>query len=384
MSTEIKMPNLSQTTDEVKLLRWLVKAGDTIKKGDILCEVETDKVNMDVESFEGGVVLRLLSEPQDMVEAGQVIAIIGEPGEKTDTQADIKQEEGIKTKNLIPPDKKGARMPEAYQTGKKVKATRLVSNMAEKNNIDLREIKGTGPRGIITTDDLKKHMGEIKEGLKSKSPNVIELNSNQLAVTANISKSKKEVPHYYINTKVIADRMLDLIEEGGFSVYSCIISTLARVLKEFPYLNSTYREGRIHISSSINVGFAVAKGKELYVPVIKEADNIGIEEIDKKVREMVQRVKNGELSLSDVSGGTVTVSNLGIYDIDSFYGVINYPQALLITIAKIGRELLIEEDDRMVIKNTFNLSASLDHRIANGAEAAGFLSKLKKKIEEEI
>jgi len=384
MSIEIKMPNLSQTTDEVKLLKWMVKAGDSIKKGDVLCEVETDKVNMDVESFTEGLVLEIISEPQDMVQAGQVIAIIGEPGENTDKAAATNREKNIGAKKHIKPVEKDISTSKDHQAGKKIKATRLVLNMAEKNNIDLKEVQGTGPRGIITADDLKRHMEKDKGRAEVKRSNVIELNSNQLAVTANIAKSKKEIPHYYINTKVIADRILELIEQKGLSVYSCIIGSIAKALKDFPHLNSTYRDRRIHISPSINIGFAVSKGKELYVPVIKEADSLGISDIDNKVREMVQKVREGELSLSDVSGGTVTVSNLGIYDIDSFYGVINYPQALLIAMAKIGKELLIEEDNSMVIKNTFNLSASFDHRIANGAEAAGFLGKLKKTIEEEI
>jgi len=379
MAIEIKMPNLSQTTDEVKLINWVVKVGDEVEKGDILCEVETDKVNMEVESFAEGTVLKILYEPDDMISSGEVIAYIGSPGEIIEEEEKEEKEEALKEES----EKRQTPSRDIPEKEGSFRATKLVRNMALKKGIDLSKINGSGPRGTIVREDLEKYMDEKEGQTKNGKKKVIELSSNRLAVSANITKSKKDIPHYYLNTIVKAGRVLDH-KNKGLSIDACIISCTSKAIKDFPQLNSTYKDKKIHLIPEINIGFAVAKDDELFVPVIKEADKMNIGLIDKTLKELVRRVKSEEVSLNDVSAGTVTISNLGIYDIDSFYGVINYPQALLITIGRIKKEVFVEENNSMVIRDVFNLSASFDHRIANGAIAAKFLTRLKSIIEKEI
>ena len=390
MSTEIKMPNLSQTTDEVKLLRWLVKEDDNVNKGDLLCEVETDKVNMEVESFASGTVLKLIGKPGDQVKTGTAIVILGQKGEKPSSDNSSGNQD-IKDNDI----KISEKIEGEINTKKNnsIRATKLVQRIADKENIDLSKIKGSGPRGTIVKDDLKKYINQQKEESSietKKEQHVYDLTPNQQAVSINNIESKNKIPHFYLKTTVIADSILENKEkqkknrETSISMYSYFIYAAVKALKEFPKLNGLFKNNKIFWDESINVGFAVAHEEELYVPVLKETGRKDIFEIDNAVKELLAKVRNKKLGPADVSGGTITLTNLGVYDIDDFYGIINFPQAVLLAIGKISKILHIDENNNMSIKNSLKLSGSFDHRIANGAVAALFINKVKEVIEKEI
>jgi len=388
MAVEIKMPNLSQTTDEVKLLRWMVKEGDRVKKGDILCEVETDKVNMEVESFADGVVLKLDGKQDQQIKTGSVIAVLGEKGEITSSAA-VSKEENFKKEEIPEREvkKEDHRIPEKDLS--KIKATKLVQRLADKNNVDLSEVKGTGPRGIITKKDLEDHINNKKGDTGSSKGGIEEywsLTPNQQAVSANIYKSKTSIPHYYLKTEVLADSLLKsrnaVGDSGKISMYSYFIYYCAKALEKFPRLNGYFKDNKIYRNPRINIGFAVAADDELYVPILKDANKKQLQEIDQEVKRLAARARDKKLEPGDISGGTFTISNLGIYPIDEFYGVINYPQAVLLAIGKIGKILKVTDDNTIAIRNVFNITGSFDHRIANGAQAASFLTEIKRLLEE--
>ena len=404
MTTEIRMPNLGQTTDEVKLLKWYIKKGQKVKKGDLLCEVETDKTTMDVESFEEGIVLKLNAEPDSVINAGSVIVVLGDSGKKAELKVEIedKKEAQHITKEEGKPKQSNKDLNKAKTFNElsfDVKATKLVKNIAIKKNIDLGKVKGTGPRGMVTKSDL----GEYLESIKTRSlieekkdtelketEEVYALTPNQQAVSANLSKSKRNIPHYYLKTTVAADNLVikreKIKEKTGksISMYSYFIYAAAKSLKKFPRLNGYFKDNKIYLYRNINIGFAVAEEDELYVPVIRNANVKEITEIDTEVKFLVSKTQDKRLEREDISGGTFTISNLGTYPIDEFYGIINFPQAVLLAIGKIGKILKIEEDNKMSIKSTFTIAGSFDHRIANGVQAAEFLAEVKKILEEEI
>ncbi|MBU4293088.1 MAG: 2-oxo acid dehydrogenase subunit E2 [Actinobacteria bacterium] len=404
MTTEIKMPNLGQTTDEVKLLKWYIKKGQKVKKGDLLCEVETDKTTMDVESFAEGTVLKLNVEPDSIITAGSIIAVLGDPDEKVEPKIEIedKKEDQYVTgreRKPKPSNKDLNKAKTLNELSSNIRATKLVKNIAIKKNIDLRKVKGTGPRGIITKSDLAKYLQLFKSRplieekkdmeLKEKEEVYI-LTPNQQAVSINLSKSKSSIPHYYLKSTVIADNLVmkreKIKEKTGraISMYSYFIYAAARALKKFPRLNGYFKDNKIYFYRNINIGFAVAEEDELYVPVIHDADKKEISEIDAEVKWLISKTQNKKLERQDISGGTFTISNLGAYPIDEFYGIINFPQAVLLAIGRINKILRIEDDNKMSIKNAFTVSGSFDHRIANGAQAAAFLEEVKKILEEEI
>jgi len=403
MTTEIKMPNLGQTTDEVKLLKWHIKEGQKVKKGDLLCEVETDKTTMDVESFAEGIVLKLNAEPDSVISAGSVIAVLGDFGEKAELKVEIedKKEDKHITKEERKPKQSNKDLNKAKtlnELSSDVKATKLVKNIAIKKNIDLGKVKGTGPRGMVTRSDLEEYLESVKtrsliEEKKDtelkETEEVYALTPNQQAVSVNLSKSKSNIPHYYLKTTVIADNLIAKREKSkqetgkAISVYPYFIYAAARALKKFPRLNGYFKDNKIYLYRNINIGFAVAEEDELYVPVIHDADKKEITEIDTEVKFLVSKTWNKRLEREDISGGTFTISNLGTYSIDEFYGIINFPQAVLLAIGKISKTLKIEDDNKMSIKSAFTIAGSFDHRIANGVQAAEFLGEIKKILEKE-
>lgn len=371
------MPNLSQTTDEVKLVRWLVKEGDKLKKGDLLCEVETDKVNMEVESFTDGTVLKINTEEGRQVKTGEVIAVLG----KGDEAVEKIPKEG--KDKVTQKENQAAKKP-----GPKIRATKLVERLADKKNIDLSKLAGTGPRGTITKADLEDYIKseDSTESSLGKPEDFWELSPNQQAVSANLSKSKKEIPHFYLKAEVSAEAILAIRNsaegENKLSFYSYLVYCSAKALKKFPQLNGYFKDRRIYKNRHINIGIAVASGDELYVPVVKDADKKTLHEIDSEVKRLAARAQNKKLKPEDISGGTYTITNLGIYPVDEFYGVINYPQAALLAVGKIQKVLKVDEAENISIRSVFNITFSFDHRIANGARAASFLGQLKKLIEE--
>ncbi len=375
MAIEIKMPNLSQTTNEVKLLKWLVKEGDEVKKGDPLCEVETDKVNMEVESFTDGIVLKINAKKDQQVKTGEVIAIFSKKNKEIKKTSEERKDKATQKK------KEATEKPTP-----KIKATKLVERLADKSNIDLSKVKGTGPRGIITKVNLEDY---IKDGTKagiSEQENFWKLSPNQQAVSANLSKSKKEIPHFYLKAEVLAEALLASRNSAGdekkLSIYSYLVYCSAKALQRFPQLNGYFKDNRIYKNSHINIGIAIASGDELYVPVIKDANEKTLHQIDSEVKWLASKAQDKKLKPEDISRGTYTITNLGIYPVVEFYGVINYPQVALLAVGKIRKVLKVDEDNNISIKSVFNITFSFDHRVANGARAASFLGQLKKFLEE--
>jgi len=375
MASEIIMPPLSQTTDEVTLIGWLVKEGDRVNRGDPLCEVETDKVTMEVESFTGGTVLKICSEPDTVVTVGSVIAVVGEPGEKV-------------------PDLAVGFKATPTETG--IKATLLVRNLARKRNIHLQNITGTGPEGLITRADLDNfEKSGIRAGVEISQPASAEtgeilLSRNQFVVAKTLAKSKAEIPHYYLKFTVYTDNLFawreqhKLSDGSKISVTSILIYALAKTLRRHPKFNSYFKEDRIVLQKEININCAVAAGDELYVPVIKTADLKEIKEIDTELKWLAAKARNGELESQDILGGTFTITNLGMYPVDEFGAIINPPQAGIIAVGKMEKRLYIDDNNCMMIRTACTVTGSFDHRIVNGALGAEFMSTLKQIIEEEM
>ena len=413
MSKVITMPQLSQTTDEVRLIKWLVELGQNVKRGQALCEVETDKTNMELESFESGYVLKLLAESGQMIFAGQAIAVLGEKNEKA--EEDICQDKKINTEEQktgeqpVRSDDKpdtagGSILSKEAKTDRKdifltedVKASAIVKNIAKIKNIDLHFVKGTGPQKIITKDDLERF---IKESTSADQQEEYILSDNQMAAARNLTASKSEIPHYYIKTNICADSVLKWRENNTIlksavsslksdsvskiSMYAILISAVADALKKFPKLNGYFRENKIVLRKNISIGFAVAQGEELFVPVVKNADSKSIFEIDTEIKSLIAKAGLQRFDEGDLSGGTFTISNLGMFDVDEFCAIISPPQAGILAVGKIRKALYVDEFEKISIRNEFSVTGSFDHRIVNGKSGAEFLQEFKKTIEEKI
>lgn len=382
MITEIKMPQLGQTSDEVRLIRWLVKMGDKVKKGQALCEVETDKTVMEMETYVEGTVLKLCAEPDSFIKTGTMVAMIGDKDDKIDeggqTVDNTLKNDKIKTQDSLKANKTEDRV-----SGKKdsIKATRLVENLANKKNIDLSKVIGTGPRELITKEDLNNYERSLASSGKEE---VIELSKNQAAVGVNLSRSKTEIPHFYLKREVDAEKFLKIKNSGhDISMYSALIYATAKALKQMPLLNGYFKDNKVFFRKDINICFALSVGDELYVPVIKDADKKSIIEIDKELKAL--SIKAGKkLEAKDLSGGTFTITNLGMFGIDEFAAIINPSQSGIFSIGKFKKVPYIDKDGKLAVKDLFTLSGSFDHRYVNGKSGAEFIDIFCRVFEENL
>lgn len=397
MPYEIKMPQLSQTTDEVKLVRWIVKEGDTVKKGDILCEVETDKTTMDVECIEDGIILQLLVEPESETVADTTIAVLeveGQPEPHADRRSQADQgsatdRRSVSDRKESVTDRKSVDNRQEAATPAQIRATRLVKNLARKRKIDLHGVVGTGPGGLITRNDLDSHTQDVQEAVPETESETV-LSPVQKVVVQNVTKSKREIPHYYLKSTVYMDALKAHREEGKrsdrspISLDSYFIFASARVLIQYPKLNAYFHHDKIMHASAINIGFAVASGEDLFVPVIKNADRKTLQQIDAEVRHLTEKVKSNTLESADLNDCTFTITNLSAFGIDEFYAVISLRQSGVLAIGRLQKLLHVDRQDRINIRTACTITGSFDHRVINGAQAAGFIRKVKNTIERDL
>ena len=413
MATEVKMPPLSQTTDTVTLVEWLVQEGDSVKKGQPIADVETDKVTMQVESFTAGTVLKCVCPAGTEVPVGDIIAYIGEAGEKVPDSA-----AASKAASPAPAEPGGTRNEAAGTAGTAgsqvrgrpaledgIKATPLVQNFASKRGVDLSRVEGTGPKDLIVKADVVRYLEQggaavsaavgpaatgttAAAGAAPLESTEKTLSRNQQSVANNLSRSVQEIPHYYVRSTVYLDAALHWREnhQKGIkvSIYSLYVYAAAKALKSFSGINGYFAGQTHYVYRDINVGFAVAHRNELYVPVIKLADTKSIEEIDRDVRWLTAKAQNGKLEPDDITGGTFTISNLGVFPVDDFSAIISPGQAAIIAIGRNHKQLIVDDHDRMQVRQCVNLTGSFDHRIINGAEGAAFLERMKGILEKEI
>ena len=384
---EIKMPNLSQTTNEVMLINWLIEPGDIVKKGQPLCEVESDKSVMEIESFTSGTVIQLLAEANTSIEAGTVIAIIGKPGEKIEKTQNILEKKQVNNIDKKETDKINVEKKEEER--KTVRVSAMVKNLAAKKNVDLLKIKGSGPNNLITLADLNDY---IKYGEKKEKHKVMieeeHLSQYQISTARNLTLSKSSIPHYYLRTEILMDDIfklranLKLKQTKKISMYSFFIYAVSRALREVPRVNAYFKNNKVIYFKEINIGIAISAGNDLYVPVIKNSDQKEIEKINKEVIELIKKTKDRNLTPDEIAGGTFTISNLGTHEIDEFYPIINPPQAGILGIGKAKKAFLIKNDNSFDVRSVCRIGGCFDHRVVNGEQGAEFMDKLKKILEE--
>ncbi len=393
MATEIKMPPLAQTANELRLIRWMVQEGQEVKRGDPLCEVESDKSVMPLESFESGTLLKRFVAEDTIVQVGAVIAILGKQGEVVTEAGNLPS-----PKSEAPaeePKPKPSRHSPA-QKADAVRATRLVRHMASRMNVDLSQVKGSGPQGLITRKDLEQSSAvprvEVEEQAAQQPAKTAAgvLSPQQRVIARNLAYSKAHIPHYYVRMEIETDAMLRWREmnphpDGRKVSYDAIfLHGVARVLGRFPRLNDGFQNSEIVSHRDINIGFAVAVGTDLVVPVVRNADQKGIREIDHEVGWLTAKARNRKLDPEDQAGGTFTITNLGMYPVQDFSAIINPHQVSILAFGRIHKSLQVDSANTMKVISALTVTGSFDHRAINGAQAAEFLAAFKAVIEREL
>jgi len=421
------MPKFGFTQEESEILEWLNEEGDNVEKGDPVAVVSTDKISMEVEAPETGILSGIRYQIGDTVPVTEIIAYILQPGEKLPeikktvkkskeskrVEEKIKKSATLIAKKLI--EEKSLDIHDLTGTGEKgkitkedvqkflsqkkvlqgkVKATPAARRIGKEENISLLEINGSGPDGRIQADDVKQKILSSTKTIIGSDVSIIKtipLIGMRRTIAQTMQRSMQEAPHMTLQIDIHMDALENLRKELNVeqekknekvSLTAFITKAVALSLKGNPILNSQYSEKEIKILGEIHIGIATALDEGLIVPVIHNADRKDIRQISREIIDLAERARNAKLKQKDLSNGTFTISNLGMYGIDRFTAIINPPQSAILAVGKMNRYFVPADNNIPAIKKviTFNLSA--DHRVMDGAQAAKFLSDLKNIISE--
>jgi len=415
MAKILDMPKLSPTMEEGRLATWHKKEGDTVGIDDLLAEVETDKATMEFRSFDKGTILKLLVEPGSMVVLGQPVAILGNPGEdisgllaKTASGAPATSA----PKATASPQQQAQAAPAAPvveappPSDGRIKASPLVRKMAREGGIDLRAVSGTGPHGRIIQRDLsatttKPSMRAIREPALAPvapgdllTPESKPLSMMRKTIARRLTESKQTVPHFYLTVDLEADALVSLREqinadlaalpdgekEKKVSINDLIIKACAVALRTVPQTNAQFTPEAILYHQRVDISVAVAIDDGLITPVVRNADRKSVREISAEVRELAARAKAKKLKPEEISNGTFSISNLGMFGIDSFAAVINPPEGAILAVGRVRKEAIVR-NDTIVIGHRMACTLSCDHRVVDGAVGAAFLKELRLLVE---
>ncbi len=379
MAQPIKMPDLGTTVEEVTLVAWLKQVGDAVKRGEPLCEVETDKATDQLESVAEGVLLRQVVPPSTLVRSGSVIAYVGLPGEViADEPAVVASDSG----GAAVPGAKAGETP-APQVERKVPV--LLRNLAKREGVDLATVTGSGPGGQITRDDVlrAKQAPAPVPAAKSGEP----YSKEQLSVARRVARSNREIPTIdfmaSVDMSAILRKRRKLQEESPRKVAfdSFFLFAAAQSIKQFPSFAAHGADDRFHKHETVDLCVAVSHERRLYLPVVRSADRLTLDAIQAEIDRLVEKTRGGRLSSANLSGGCFTVSNLGMYPVDCFQMIIPPEQSGALAIGA-TQERPVVMDGQIVVRPVCTIALSVDHRMINGAEAAEFLKHLIETLEQ--
>jgi pyruvate dehydrogenase E2 component (dihydrolipoamide acetyltransferase) len=380
---EFRMPSLGADMEDGTLCEWLVKPGDVVKRGDIIAVVETQKGLIEIEVFNEGKIDQLLIKENQKVPVGTVMALITgeEKGAKKATSPPIqeKNQPEIKTK----PQEKSI----SSVTSSRIKASPLARKIAEENKVDLSLIKGTGENNVITRQDVEEAIARMKEKAPKKMSTPGE--SIRMAVAAAMSRSNREIPHYYLETRIDMSKALKWLAEKNTGIpaskrilpAALFIKAVAVALKEVPQLNAIWENGML-LKEEINIGFVVSlRTGGILVPAIHDAGNKNPGEIMEALADIIVRSREMKLRSSELSDSTITVTNLGDNGVETVFGIIYPPQVALVGFGSITEQPWVE-NGMLGIRPVLNVTLSADHRATDGITGSRFLSALRKLLQQ--
>jgi pyruvate dehydrogenase E2 component (dihydrolipoamide acetyltransferase) len=375
---EFRMPSLGADMEEGTLIEWSVKPGDRVKRGDIVGVVRTEKADIEVEVYRDGVIGQLIAKPGETLPVGAVIAVIHEEGEEVPAL-------GAPTPPAAAPPPAPTPVPVAH-----VRASPLARRVAQQLGIDLSGVTGTGPHGEITELDVQKAAETLKKAPAEK-PAVPEFRAGiRRAIAAAMARSNREIPHYYLETKIDLQHALKFLEAENqkrsvrdrlLSVI-LLIKAVARALRDVPELNAYWIDDQLQPKEAVHVGFAISlREGGLVVPAIMDADRKNLDELMQALRDLITRARAGRLRSSEITDGTVTITNLGDLGVETVHGVIYPPQVALIGFGKVI-ESPWAENGMLGIRPVLSATLAGDHRATDGHRGAQFLTALNQHLQE--
>jgi pyruvate dehydrogenase E2 component (dihydrolipoamide acetyltransferase) len=392
MATDVIMPALGMAQETGKILRWLKTEGETVSKGEPLMEIETDKVTVEVEAPADGT-LALRAAEGDEVGVGKAVAVIvgaGEPvPEPASVDAAAAPSADAQPVQEIEPETAPAKKS---RSSRRQLASPKARRLAEEHGIELAAVAGSGPHGAVVAADVEALGGN--GAVADVPPSSFEegeelpLGTVWTRMAERMSESWRTVPHFFLLRQVEATRLLAWRESlrsragyEGVTHTDLLVKLCAAALREHPRVNASWHDGKVLASAGVHVGIAVALEDGLVVPVVHDADVLDLQELAVRRKALVDTARSGRLRPEDVSGGTFTVSNLGMYGVDAFAAIVNPPQAAILAVGRIT-DRVIPVAGRPEVRPTLTLCLSFDHRVVDGARGAQFLDTLAGLMEE--
>lgn len=410
---DLTMPRLSDTMEEGTLGRWLKQEGDSITRGEIIAEIQTDKANMELEAFENGVLEEILVQEGETVPVGERIAVIGDGSGKRSAERETTsgakgvqqaQEEPVPEQTAPveqptqPAPEPATEQSEPVATGSqgRLKSSPMARRLAQEFGLDLSQIRGTGPNGRIKKEDVEKARDtqaqaqpaaqEPVSGPQGIAGEIKPFTRLQKIVAQRVAQSKAEVPHIYVTTEIDMDAAIELRQEinamsdVSVSFNDIVVKACALALRKMPIFNASYAESGIKYNTQINIGIAVALEAGLTVPVIRDTDKKMLRDVAAEAKGLIQKARENKLGVNDLSGGTFSVSNMGMYGVTEFAAIINQPESAILAVGAIEQKPVIK-DGEITVGKRMRVTLSADHRVHNGADAAQFLREIKQLLE---
>ena len=425
MAKDVIMPALGMTQETGVLLKWLKAEGDKVKKGEPLILVETDKTSVEVDAPASGILVNVIAKEGDEFPVGARIAMLVKEGEDipelsavedADKQSDpakqetknqeihtkvtplarsMAQKENIDLNSIDGPHigKKDVLAAMGDDNSKNINSSAInlaspkARRLAQENNLDLSEILGSGPEGSILADDVMS-AAHNKSADVSNQPTEAQNRIRQI-IAKRLTESWQTIPHFYLDVDVNMERMnewhaqIKSRSDIKITITDLLVKLVSAALKRHPVVNAQWAGNGITYNEEINIGFAVAVEEGLQVPVIHDANKMGLKDIAARRMELVSLARDNSLPLADVIGGTFTISNLGMFGINNFCAIINPPQAAILAVGNI-EDRVVAENGQAVVRKRMNMTLSCDHRVIDGADGAKFMQTLTALIEDPL
>lgn len=407
MASRVLMPKLTDTMEAGVLLRWYKQEGDSVESGDVLAEIETDKAIMDLEAYASGKLRKVLVPEGAHVPAGALIAVIARddediapllasepPAEQKPPQPAHQPRPPTALLRPTSPVSEPVREPE-----KTVKASPLARKLAAQMGVDLSRVAGTGPQGRITKADVERAAGQaeveqpaISEQSAEPSPlaiseTAVPLSPMRRAIARKMVQSKAPVPHFYVSAEIAMDRCLDLQAQlqsewskAAPSLTAILIKACTRALRKVPALNASFIDDRIVRHNEFHIGIAVGLEDGLIVPVLRNCERKSLRRIGTESRQLIDKARSRRIQPEEYTGATFSLSNLGMFGVDSFIAVITPPEAAVLAVGSITPRPVVR-DGQVVTRPTMRVTLSCDHRVTDGVQAARFLQAFREAVE---
>ena len=425
MSVNIEMPKLSDTMTEGTLIKWHKQVGDSVEIGDILAEIETDKATMEMEAFDDGIITEILIQEGEKAPIGGVLAVLNGDSEAIHTPAP--QTVAVTPSTIAPASTPAIATPPVLSSGDRIKASPLARKVAADLGVDLSTITGSGPAGRIVAEDIQtaattpvkaaaapsseaSAAAALTASIKSKAATpapapapqailptakendeIIQLSSMRKIIASRLLTSKTTIPHFYLHVEVDAAPLMALRAQvneqaekthgNKYSVNDFILKAVINAAETVPAVNASFAGDHIVKFKHVGLSIAIAVEDGLVTPVIKQAESKSLLAISRAVKDFAIRAKDKKLKPDEFDGGTITVSNLGAWGIESFDAIVNPPQAAILSVGA-AIEKPVVKNGQIVPGLRMNLGLSCDHRVVDGAVAAQFLSEVKKLVEQ--